>query len=95
MRRGPRRLVQLVLLELLLYAVFGTSRALSVGPVAVSSLMTAAAAGTIAAQGTGEYLGSAIVLALLSGLVLLVLGLLRLGFLANFLGSRRRAHRSS
>ena len=70
---------------LLLYALLGTSRTLAVGPVAVSSLMTAAAAGTVAAAGTPEYLGAAIALALVSGLLLLAMGLLRLGFLANFL----------
>jgi sulfate permease, SulP family len=70
---------------LVLYAVFGTSRTLAVGPVAVASLMTAAAAETIASQGTPEYLGAAIALALISGLLLLAMGLLRLGFLANFL----------
>jgi sulfate permease, SulP family len=70
---------------LLLYAIFGTSRTLAVGPVAVASLMTAAAAATVAAQGTPEYLGAAIALAVVSGLLLLVMGLLRLGFLANFL----------
>lgn len=70
---------------LVLYAIFGTSRALAVGPVAVASLMTAAAAATVATQGTPEYLGAAIALAVLSGLLLLAMGLLRLGFLANFL----------
>lgn len=70
---------------LVLYAIFGTSRTLAVGPVAVVSLMTAAAAGTVAAQGAPEHLGAAIALALLSGLLLLAMGLLRLGFLANFL----------
>jgi SulP family sulfate permease len=70
---------------LLLYAVFGTSRALAVGPVAVASLMTAAAAASIASQGTPEYLGAAIALALISGVLLIAMGLLRLGFLANFL----------
>jgi SulP family sulfate permease len=70
---------------LVLYAIFGTSRALAVGPVAVASLMTAAAAATIAAQGTPEYLGAAIALALISGMLLFAMGLLRLGFLANFL----------
>ncbi|AXA44272.1 SulP family inorganic anion transporter [Rhizobium leguminosarum] len=70
---------------LVLYAIFGTSRTLAVGPVAVASLMTAAAAGTIASQGTPEYLGAAVALALISGLLLLAMGLLRLGFLANFL----------
>ena len=70
---------------LLVYAVFGTSRALAVGPVAVASLMTAAAVGELAAQGTPEYLGAAIALAFLSGLMLLAMGFLRLGFLAAFL----------
>jgi SulP family sulfate permease len=70
---------------LILYAIFGTSRTLAVGPVAVASLMTAAAVGGLATQGTPEYLGAAIALAVLSGLMLVVMGLLRLGFLANFL----------
>ena len=70
---------------LVLYAIFGTSRALAVGPVAVASLMTAAAAAQIAAQGTPEYLGAAIALALVAGLMLVAMGALRLGFLANFL----------
>ena len=70
---------------LVLYAIFGTSRTLAVGPVAVASLMTAAAAGAIAAQGTPEYLGATVALAVISGLLLLAMGLLRLGFLANFL----------
>jgi SulP family sulfate permease len=56
-----------------------------VGPVAVASLMTAAAAGAVASQGTPEYLGAAVALALISGLLLLAMGLLKLGFLANFL----------
>ena len=70
---------------LLAYAVFGTSRTLAVGPVAVVSLMTAAAAGQVAAQGTDEYLAAALILAILSGLMLTVMGLLKLGVLANLL----------
>jgi len=70
---------------LLCYAVFGTSRALAVGPVAVASLMTATAISQIAAQGTPEYLGAAIAMAFVSGLLLVAMGLLRLGFMANFL----------
>ena len=73
------------ILPLMAYAVFGTSRTLAVGPVAVLSLMTATAAGRIAAQGSPEYIAAALLLAFLSGLFLLALGLLRLGFLANFL----------
>ncbi len=70
---------------LLLYAVFGTSRVLAVGPVAVVSLMTAAAIGEHAAIGTPAYWAIAFTLAFLSGAMLLLMGFLRLGFLANFL----------
>src|SRR5690554_2534665 len=70
---------------LVVYAVFGTSRTLAVGPVAVVSLMTAAAVGQVAPQGSPEYLGAALVLALMSGLILTLMGVARLGFLANFL----------
>ncbi len=73
------------ILPILLYAVFGTSRALAVGPVAVVSLMTAAAIGQIAEQGTIGYAAAALSLALLSGLMLLAMGIFRLGFVANFL----------
>ncbi len=73
------------ILPLIAYAIFGTSRALSVGPVAVVSLMTAAAVGNLALQGTAEYAAAAIVLAFLSGLMLVLMGVLRLGFIANFL----------
>ena len=73
------------ILPLVGYALFGTSSALAVGPVAVVSLMTAAAIGNIAEQGTASYLEAAIVLALLSGIFLTIVGFLRLGWLANFL----------
>ena len=73
------------IVPIMLYAVFGTSRALAVGPVAVISLMTAAAIGDVVQQGTAGYAAAALTLALLSGGMLLLLGLLRLGFLANFL----------
>lgn len=73
------------ILPLVAYAIFGTSRTLAVGPVAVISLMTAAAAGKLAAQGSAEYIAIAGLLALISGVMLLVLGLLRAGFIADFL----------
>ncbi|MDD7970391.1 SulP family inorganic anion transporter [Roseinatronobacter alkalisoli] len=73
------------MLPLLLYAAFGTSRALAVGPVAVVALMTAAAAGAVAQTGTEGYHLAALWLALLSGGMMLALGLFRLGFVANFL----------
>lgn len=67
------------------YALFGTSRALAVGPVAVISLMTLTAASAVAAPGSAEFIAATLVLALLSGLILIVMGVLRLGFLANLL----------
>ncbi len=70
---------------IILYAVFGTSRALAVGPVAVVSLLTASAIGQVAEQGTAGYAVAALTLAFLSGGFLLLLGIFRLGFLANFL----------
>src|SRR6056297_2320154 len=73
------------ILPIILYAIFGTSRALAVGPVAVVSLMTAAAVGQVAEQGTAGYAVAALTLAVLSGGILLAMGLLKLGFLANFL----------
>ncbi len=73
------------ILPLVAYAIFGTSRTLAVGPVAVVSLMTASAVGAVAAQGTEQYLEAAITLAALSGVMLFVLGVLRMGFLANLL----------
>ena len=70
---------------LLLYALFGTSRVLAVGPVAVVSLMTAAAISEQGALSGASPWAIAITLAFLSGALLLVMGVLKLGFLANFL----------
>jgi SulP family sulfate permease len=73
------------IIPIVLYAIFGTSNALAVGPVAVVSLMTAAAVSRIADPGSSDYIMAAITLAFLSGLFLVLMGLFRLGFLANFL----------
>lgn len=70
---------------IVLYAIFGTSKVLAVGPVAVVSLMTAAALGQIVEQGTMGYAIAAMTLAALSGVILIAMGLFRLGMLANFL----------
>jgi SulP family sulfate permease len=70
---------------IILYTVFGTSRVLAVGPVAVVSLMTAAALSNIVEQGTMGYAVAALSLAALSGVMLLAMGIFRLGFIANFL----------
>jgi sulfate permease, SulP family len=67
------------------YALFGTSRALAVGPVAVISLMTLTAASSVAPPGSPDFIAAALILALLSGLMLIAMGVLRLGFLANLL----------
>ena len=67
------------------YAFFGTSNTLSVAPVAVISLMTAAALGRMSLGSVEEYVAAAMTLAFLSGVILLILGVLRLGFMANFL----------
>ncbi len=68
----------------LLYAVFGSSMTQSVGPMAIVSLMTGAAIAPLAAAGSGLHAVLAAQLALVAGVVLLLCGLLRLGFLANF-----------
>jgi SulP family sulfate permease len=68
----------------LLYALFGSSMTQSVGPMAIISLMTAAALGPLAPPGSSLYMVLAAQLALMTGVVLLACGLLRIGFLANF-----------
>lgn len=73
------------MLPLILYTIFGTSRTLAVGPMAIVSLMTAAALSPLFESGTPAYSHAAVTLAMLSGLILAVMGLLRLGFFANFL----------
>ncbi|MBL4581617.1 MAG: sulfate permease [Gammaproteobacteria bacterium] len=68
-----------------IYALFGTSNTLSVGPVAVLSLMTAAALGKLGISDPSQLAAAALTLAFLCGVFLLLLGLMRLGFMANFL----------
>jgi len=72
-------------IPLILYAIFGTSRQLAVGPVAMVSLLTAAGIGAMAEGGTEMYITLAIALAVFVGITQLLLGVLRLGFLVNFL----------
>lgn len=73
------------ILPLVAYALLGSSMTLSVGPVAVASLMTAAAVTPLAAAGSAEYVLLSMLLALIGGVVLLLLGLFRMGFVANLL----------
>ncbi|MFW6053397.1 MAG: SulP family inorganic anion transporter, partial [Persicimonas sp.] len=70
---------------LVVYAIFGTSRQLAVGPVAMVSLLTAAGVGTIATGGTEAYVMYAVLLALMVGAMQLGMGLVRMGMLTNFL----------
>jgi SulP family sulfate permease len=67
------------------YGLFGSSRALAVGPVAIASLMTASALSAISPPGSESYIANALVLSMLIGGMLLVLGIARAGFLVNFL----------
>lgn len=73
------------ILPLILYACFGTSRALSVGPVAMDSLLVATSLSLLATPGDSDYLALALTLALLIGLIEILMGVARLGFIINFL----------
>jgi len=75
------------LLPPLIYALLGTARQLSVGPVALDSLIVAAGVGALAQAGTEQYWALATMLALMVGLIQLAMGLLRAGFMVNFLSS--------
>jgi SulP family sulfate permease len=72
-------------IPLILYAIFGTSRQLAVGPVAMVSLLTAAGIGVLAEGNMELYIVLAITLAFMVGAIQFLLGAFRLGFLVNFL----------
>ncbi|MDO9554804.1 SulP family inorganic anion transporter [Rhodonellum sp.] len=74
-----------VTVPLILYAIFGTSRQLAVGPVAMVSLLTAAGIASLNASSPEQYLMYALSLAFLVGLIQFGMGVLRLGFVVNFL----------
>lgn len=69
----------------ILYAIFGSSRTLAVGPVAVASLMVAGALSAFWVPGSAEYVAGALMLSMLVGIILTALGLARAGALANLL----------
>ena len=73
------------IVPLLIYAIFGTSRQLAVGPVAMVSLLTATAIADIGAVSVSAYINYALTLALMVGVIQFLLGIFRLGFLVNFL----------
>lgn len=70
---------------LIIYALFGTSRQLGVGPVAIVSLLTNSALHTLGVP-EEEYPAWAFLLAFLSGVITLLFGIFRLGFVVSFLG---------
>ena len=73
------------ILPALAYSLFGSSRVQSVGPMAITSLMTATSLAALAPAGSALYAAMAAQMALIAGVVLLLCGILRLGFLSSFL----------
>ncbi|WP_100372273.1 SulP family inorganic anion transporter [Bacillus sp. FJAT-45037] len=72
-------------IPLIIYALFGSSRQLAVGPVAMVSLLVLTGVQGLAEPGSSEYISLVLLLALLVGLIQLSLGLLRLGFITDFI----------
>lgn len=72
-------------IPLIIYALFGSSRQLAVGPVAIVSLLTLTGVSAVAEPGSGEFIALAALLALMVGVIQFGLGLLRVGFVVNFL----------
>ena len=72
-------------IPVVVYAVLGSSRTLAVGPVAIAAVMVAGALTPYAAGDAQKYLEGALVLAALSGMLLLIMGLLRMGWLTHFI----------
>lgn len=75
------------IIPLAIYAVFGTSRQLAIGPVAIISLLVATGVGSVAEAGTQQYISLAITLAFFVGITQIMMGAFRLGFLMNFISS--------
>ena len=74
-------------LAMIAYAIFGTSRTLSMGPESALAIMSAAAVGALATQGSEEYLTLTIALAFIIGVLFIIFGLLRMGWVANFMAN--------
>lgn len=68
-----------------MYAIFGSSRQVAIGPVAMDSLIVATGVSTVALAGSESYISIAILLGLLVGTIQFVLGIFSLGFIVNFL----------
>lgn len=69
----------------IMYAIFGSSRQVAIGPVAMDSLIVATGVSTIALTGSESYIAIAILLALVVGAIQFLMGVFRLGFIVNFL----------
>jgi SulP family sulfate permease len=72
-------------LPLIVYALFGTSRQLAVGPVAMVSLLASVGVSKLAGPGSQEYVSLVLLLTFMTGVLQLLLGVLRMGFVVNFL----------
>ena len=73
------------MVPLVIYALMGTSPALGVGPAALRSIMSLAAVGAVVTQGSADFMAASLLLAILVGALLLIMGVLRMGFVAGFL----------
>ena len=71
-------------IPLIVYALFGTSRHLGVGPIAIISLLVFSGVSTLAEPGTGEYISLVILLTFMVGILQFAMGALKLGFIVNF-----------
>ncbi len=70
---------------IIIYALFGSSRQLAVGPSAIIAILTLSAISAASANNPSEYVGLAVILALMVGIIQSALGFLRAGFITNFL----------
>ena len=75
------------MLPLVVYALMGTSPVLAAGPAALRSIMSLAAVGAVASVGSADFIAASMLLAVLVGGMLLVMGALRMGFIAGFLSA--------
>lgn len=73
------------ILPIILYALFGSSNALAVGPVAMVSLLVASGVSELAAPGSPEYISLCLTLALMVGLIQVLMAVFRFGFIVNFI----------
>lgn len=73
------------LIPQIIYAIFGTSRQLATGPIAIDSLIIAAGISSLATVGTENFIAIALMLTFFVGIIQLIVGFFRLGFIVNFL----------